>query len=590
MSAKHFINDPTHLVNTALLAIPYTNPAVACDIDNKIIHMRGSAIRSPQVSIVSGGGSGHEPSFASFVGHGLLSGAVAGTIFASPSAEQIRRCILHRVRKDKGVLVVVMRYTGDVLNFGMAVEKARSHGIETDMVVVGDDVGVGREKGGKVGRRGIAGTVLVHKIAGALAAQGASLKEVTQVAQLTADNLVSIGSSLSHVHVPGRSADVVAEDELKEGEVEIGMGIHNEAGSERKVTDLPNLVQTMLKHALDASDKDRNFVNISHEDDVVLLVNNLGGVSPLELGGITNEVIQQLAKDYKISPIRILSGTYMTSLNGLGFSITLLKVKDTGLGAGKSMLELIDAPAEASGWTAAVTSDTWARRRSSAKEEERIVEEEVQPSNLRFDYAHAKSALTTALNRLIAAEPDITRYDTIVGDGDCGIGLKRGAEAILSQLEKAKTTDDVLLFVNSIIQVVELAMDGTSGAIYAIFLNALAHGLRQQSPSSPQPVTAEIWGNALQTSLKSLSKYTPAQPGDRTLMDALYPFVENLSQSRNIDSAAEAAAEGARGTQGMKASLGRTVYVGGEGWQGVPDPGAHGLAELLLGLSEGLKK
>lgn len=169
-TAKHFINDPTHLVNTALLSIPHTNPAVQCDIDNKIIYVK--ATPSPQVSIISGGGSGHEPSFASFVGAGLLSGAVAGTIFASPSAEQVRRGILHRVDKSKGVLVIVMNYTGDVLNFGMAVEKARASGIEVDMVVVGDDVGVGREKGGKVGRRGIAGTCLVHKISGALAAKG----------------------------------------------------------------------------------------------------------------------------------------------------------------------------------------------------------------------------------------------------------------------------------------------------------------------------------------------------------------------------------------------------------------------------------
>lgn len=197
------------------------------------------------------------------------------------------------------------------------------------------------------------------------------------------------------MHVPGRSADG-AEDELKESEVEIGMGIHNEAGSERKTTDLPNLVKTMLSHCLDPADKDRSFLEISSQDEVVLLVNNLGGVSPLELGGITNEVIEQLASGYKITPVRILSGTYMTSLNGLGFSITLLKVRDTGLGAGKSILELLDAPAEASGWTAAITSDTWGRRRSSAKEEERVAEEEVQSSNLKRVYGshHLDSVLT----------------------------------------------------------------------------------------------------------------------------------------------------------------------------------------------------
>jgi dihydroxyacetone kinase len=157
-------------------------------------------------------------------------------------------------------------------------------------------------------------------------------------------------------------------------------------------------------------------------------------------------------------------------------------------------------------------------------------------------------------------------------------------------LERSKSTDDVLEFLQNIIQVVEVAMDGTSGAIYAIFLNALAHGLRQQSPSAPQPINAQIWARALESSLRSLAKYTPAQPGDRTLVDALYPFVKTLSQSGSVESAAKAAEEGAQGTQGMKASLGRTVYVGGEGWQGVPDPGAHGLAQLLLGLDEGLRK
>jgi len=221
-TAKHFINDPTHLIQSALQAVTQTNPTTALDAENKVVYLRPDAAK-PQVSLVSGGGAGHEPSFAAFVGPGLLSGAVAGTIFASPSAEQIRRCILQRVEKSKGVLVVVMNYTGDVLNFGMAVEKARAAGIEAHQVVVADDCGVGRERGGKVGRRGIAGTVLVQKIAGALAASGASLQEVHTVAKAVADNVVSIGSSLSHVHVPGRAPG--GEDELKDNEIEVGMGM-----------------------------------------------------------------------------------------------------------------------------------------------------------------------------------------------------------------------------------------------------------------------------------------------------------------------------------------------------------------------------
>lgn len=179
MSARHFINDPVHLVNSALKAVSLTNPSVAVDEYNKIVYVRPSK-RAAQVSLLSGGGSGHEPAFASLVGHGLLSASVAGTIFASPSAEQITAGIVSRVNIDKGVLCIIMNYTGDVLNFGMAVEKAKWADVNVDMVVVGDDVGVGR-KAGKVGRRGIAGTVLVVKIAGALAALGYSLEDVTKV-------------------------------------------------------------------------------------------------------------------------------------------------------------------------------------------------------------------------------------------------------------------------------------------------------------------------------------------------------------------------------------------------------------------------
>ncbi|KAI7515180.1 hypothetical protein KC316_g21580, partial [Hortaea werneckii] len=170
-----------------------------------------------------------------------------------------------------------MNYTGDVLNFGMGVEKARAAGMEVEMIVMGDDAGVGRAKGGKVGRRGIAGTVLVTKIAGAMAANGASLQDTHKVAKLAADNTVSIGSSLAHVHVPGR-AKTGTPDDLRMDEVEIGMGIHNEPGSEKTTAELPGLVGTMLKYMLDQSDKDRAFINITPSDETVLLVNNLGGV------------------------------------------------------------------------------------------------------------------------------------------------------------------------------------------------------------------------------------------------------------------------------------------------------------------------
>ncbi|KAH6680221.1 Dak1 domain-containing protein [Halenospora varia] len=575
MSAKHFINDPTHLVNTALHALTLTNPSITLDAENKIIYRRPG--HASQVSIISGGGSGHEPSFGAFVGNGLLSAAVAGTIFASPSAEQIRKAVMSRVDAEKGILVTVMNYTGDVLNFGMAVEKAKAAGLKVEMLVVGDDVG----------RRGIAGTVLVHKISGALAAKGASLEDVYKVAKLTADNIVSVGASLDHVHVPGRAPpDPNSEETLSKEEVEIGMGIHNEPGSERAVVELPELVTRMLKQMLDSKDKDRAFLNVN-SNEVLLLINNLGGVSVLELGGITAEVVGQLEKTYNVKPVRILAGTYMTSLNGLGFSISILNVVNTNIG-GPSMLQLLDAPCEAAGWTAPISKETWEAKSTQTREDSTAGGEEVKPSGLKLDPEVTKKALTAGLERVIAAEPDVTRYDTVVGDGDCGIGLKRGAESILKMLDSTSLTGDAVVDLSKIVQVVETTMDGTSGALYAIYLNSLASSLRLQSSSS-QTATPQVFAAALKQASEALSKYTPAQPGDRTLVDALQPFVETLAETGDLKKAAEASRKGAEGTKGMKASLGRTVYIGGSGFEQVPDPGAWGLSEFFLGLA-GIKR
>lgn len=584
LTAKHFLNDPSHLVLFALHAVTLTNPTTALDRTNKVLYLRPDAC-SPQVSVLSGGGSGHEPSFAAFVGPGLLSGAVAGTIFASPNADQVRAALLDRIETSKGVLVVVMNYTGDVLNFGMAVEKAKAAGLEVEMLVMGDDAGVGKEQGGKVGRRGIAGTVLVHKIAGALAATGASLKDVHKVASSAAENIVSIGSSLSHVHVPGRDAGEA--DELGKEEVEIGMGIHNEPGSEKKACELPELVKTMLRYMLDQTDKDRAFLSVTSSDETVLLVNNLGGVSVLEMGGITSEVVAQLSKDYGIKPVRIISGTFMTSLNGLGFSISILKLQNTGLK--QSILELLDAPAECSGWSAAIKSSTWSKPPTKTREDSKSAGVENRPADLEIDPQLANKALRHALEKLIAAEADITKYDTVVGDGDCGTGLKRGAEGIIAELSAVQDQKDAALYLDKITGVVENTMDGTSGALYAIFLNALAHGLRTQGSNGAKKADPQTWAKALDVAMESMGKYTPARPGDRTLVDALAPFIEQLGQSGDVSKAAQAADDGAKKTKGMKASLGRTVYIGGSGYEEVPDPGAYGLAIFLQGLAEGLR-
>ena len=560
------------------------------------------------VSVISGGGSGHEPGWASTVGRGVLNACVAGTIFASPGAQQVRACLLQRLpAESQGTLCIVTNYTGDVLNFGMGVENARALGKQVEVVVVGDDVGVGRAKSGKVGRRGLSGTALVIKTCGALAEMGANLEDCARVGRLVAENLVSLGASLSRVHQPGRTLQEAKEEEerLGPGLVEIGMGVHNEPGCEKVRTDLPGLVRIMLAQMLDPNDKDRAYVQIGRSDQTVLLINNFGGTSHLELGGIVNEVVKQLKELYGIKPRRVISGTFFGSLNGPGFIISVLKLVDTGLGPGKSILDLIDEPAEANGWSAAIKKETWERVYENFEKKFEAGENETKPSNLKGTFHQATalstranrkvvdpkiwtSALESGLKRAIAAESKVTKFDTIVGDGDCGIGLKRGAEAVLKKLESSTPSGDVLVNLADVVQAVEATMDGTSGAIYAIFLNSLAASLRSLDTSTPISVTAETWAKALEMSLSALIKYTPAQPGDRTLMDALYPFVSILKKTKDPKQAAAAAKEGADGTKGMKAKLGRTVYVGGVGFEEVPDPGAYGLSEILTGLANGL--
>ena len=199
-----------------------------------------------------------------------------------------------------------------------------------------------------------------------------------------------------------------------------------------------------------------------------------------------------------------------------------------------------------------------------------------------------KKALMSGLDKVVASEAEITRLDTIVGDGDCGVGLKRGAESILEMLDRDQVTEDPLTSLTKVAGIVEDTMDGTSGALYAIFLNSLASNVRKQDSSNPTQLTPKMWAQALDNSMNALGRYTPAQPGDRTLMDALVPFVNTLKATGNAKEAAEAAKTGADRTKGMKASLGRSVYVGGEGHTEVPDPGAYGLSQFLSALAGAL--
>jgi len=396
-----------------------------------------------QVTLISGGGSGHEPGYAGLVGEGCLAANVSGHVFASPSSSQVLAAI-ERVKSPHGTLVIIMNYTGDCLNFALAVERAKTRGIKVDLIAVGDDIAVGKSKNTKVGRRGMAATTLAIKLAGALASRGATLEQVKEITQYAIDNSATIGVALDHCHVPGSSSF----SQLGPHEMEIGMGIHNETGF-LKANMMPakELVVKMMNMLVDQHDSDRSYLNLSSDEtqSVVLLVNNLGGIPMVELNLVVKEAVDYITS-HKLKLERVYVGPFVTSLNMPGFSLSLLVVDHS-----RNILQLLDQQVHVSGWplTAAQSfSDAIHGDNSAAIKSPELVIEEYHGQGINkcvcvhvktliiylFVCFHTVSnprvietAIRGATNSVIAAEPRITDYDTILGDGDCGQTLKTAA-------------------------------------------------------------------------------------------------------------------------------------------------------------------
>ncbi|TBU44014.1 dihydroxyacetone kinase 1 [Dichomitus squalens] len=594
--SKHFLNDPETLVVDSLQGLCTLNPQLGLDKENKVVYVANQD-RS-KVALICGGGSGHEPSHAGFVGDGILTAAVCGSIFASPNPAQVRRAI-DLTENDKGTVIIVKNYTGDILNFGLVREQySAQHPQKADkvkFVIVGDDVAVGRTQGKIVGRRGLAGTCIVYKIAGALAKRGASLDEVHDTAQWVSSHVGTIGVGLEHCHVPGTAAP---ESHLGLDEIEIGMGIHNEPGHRRlsPVPPLNELLPQLVEFLTSTTDAERSFLPFKNDgsDRVVLLVNNLGGVSELELASIAGEARKALgAKGVKVE--RLISGTFMTSLNMPGFSITTLLLpasSESGKGTPDSslLLSLLDEPAITPGWkwsSNSVPPET-DKIPSGTKHEEAVTAVQDGVTIRAEDPKAFDAAVERACKALGEAEPEITRYDNIAGDGDCGLTLKAGAAAVLKDLKEGRITGEhVPKSVFAVAKVAEEQMGGTSGAIYSIFFSALALGLQAQHSQS-QTITPEIWSSALSFALDKLYTYTRARPPSRTLVDPLAAFIETLASGKgsNTAEAVKAAADAALKTRDLEAKAGRSAYVEGDRLkqERIPDPGAWGVKVVLENL------
>lgn len=324
---KKIVNDPSNVVEEMLDGMIAAHPELIRRIAGTTVLVRKEAPVEGKVGIVSGGGSGHEPSHAGFVGKGMLDAAVAGEVFTSPTPDQIYEAI-KAVDGGKGVLLVIKNYTGDILNFEMAAELAEAEGIEVAQVVVNDDVAV-EDSTYTSGRRGIAGTVFVHKIAGAMAETGASLKDVQAVANEVIQNVKSMGMALSPCTIPAAGKPGF---ELAENEMEIGIGIHGEPGIEKtEIQAADEITDILLEKIL----QEKSMQGIER---AAVMINGLGGTPLMELYIASKRVSDKL-KEKNIQIYKSFVGEYMTAIEMTGFSITILNLNDT-------LIELLDAEAD----------------------------------------------------------------------------------------------------------------------------------------------------------------------------------------------------------------------------------------------------
>lgn len=543
--SRFFFNDRKQLVNDAiegiLISAPHGN-LVKLDIDPAIRIVARSDWDKGRVAVISGGGSGHEPAHAGFVGKGMLTAAVCGDLFASPSVDAILNAIV-AVTGDRGCLLIVKNYTGDRLNFGLAAEKAKRYGLKVEMVIVADDIALPDNKQ----PRGIAGTALVHKIAGYAAEQGKSLNDVRDIAQQACENLWSLGVAMQTCNLPGSSEE---EGRIKEGHVELGLGIHGEPGA--SVVESHNsreIIDTLIKPLQDKAGEGR----------FAVLINNLGGVSALEMALLTKELAHSALKDriaYLIGPAPLVS-----SLDMKGFSLSLLKLNET-------FERALNEPVETIGWQKPVA---FAPLRSQPLTPLRDSVEYTPSENTQVN-----NAVAAATKTLIDLENRLNALDAKVGDGDTGSTFAQGAREIAQRLEKYQLPlNDVSKLFLLIGERLATVMGGSSGVLMSIFFTAAGHRLHE----------GKTLPESLLSGLAQMKHYGGADLGDRTLIDALQPALEALRKG-DVQSAAKAAMQGAESTTRMqKAGAGRSSYVNKENLDGVTDPGAVAVAEVFAALA-----
>ncbi|XP_060888046.1 triokinase/FMN cyclase isoform X2 [Labrus mixtus] len=573
---KKLINSADGCVDEALVGLARASGGLSLLKGHRVVLRSDLDDLRGKVALLSGGGSGHEPAHGGYVGAGLLSAAVAGGVFASPPPASILAAILslHNAGAS-GVLLIVKNYTGDRLNFGLAAEQARNHGVSVDMVIVADDCAFNQPS--KAGRRGLCGTIFIHKLAGALAEEGCSLEQIVSKVTEVLKGIGTLGVSLSPCSVPG----CLPSFELPPGEMELGLGIHGEPGIKRsQVASADEIVKTMIDHITNPDSQ--SHLSVNSGDSVVVCVNNLGALSCLEMAVVTRATIICL-ESRGVVVARVMSGSFMTSLEMAGVSLTLMK-------ANQETLRLFDAKTAAPAWPN--LSSVSVSGRSYMIEPQAM---STRPQDGTYSEGPLSPVMRKVLERvcstLLGKQEELNSLDRAAGDGDCGNTHAQAAKAIQEWLRDHVVPGCPGQLLSVLAGLVQEKMGGSSGALYSLFLTAAAGHVTVGRSN------AAAWANAMHAGTQAMKRYGGADAGDRTMLDALCPAVDELMKLTKappggemavLQNAVEKASSGAESTRGLTARAGRASYIAAERVT-LPDPGAVAVAAILKVVLESLK-
>ncbi len=574
---KKIINKPENLVLEMANGIVSAHPEL--ELIRKFKVIKKKSINKNKVTLISGGGSGHEPAHAGFIGKGMIDCAVCGDVFASPSQIQVYKAI-EATASEKGTLLVIKNYSGDMMNFKNAAFLASEDGICVDYVKVDDDIAV-EDSLYTVGKRGVAGTVLVHKIAGARAEMGASLAEVKASAENAIENLASIGFAFSSCTVPAKGTPTF---EIAEDEMEYGVGIHGEPGIKRqKSISAKELAERMVNDLA-------NNKNLVENDEITILVNGFGSTPLMELYLLTNDILNEVsAKGLKV--YRIFVGNYMTSIDMLGASVTFMKMND-------ELKELLDKECVTPAFNVNGASvPNFEPLESTAKVDnfEYKMVETANEIGEKITLDNVKYMVDKMGQIIIENEIPFCELDSFAGDGDFGMSVAKGFRKVKEDWEHLKSTQNMGEFLGECSMIIMENCGGASGPIWGSAFRAASKNIGAKTE-----ISLEEFAKMVAAALEGVQKTGErsfgrgAVVGDKTLVDALAPFAESLleNSSKDIktafDDAAKASVIGAKKTEEIVARMGRAGTVG-ERSLGHPDAGAYALGVIFTEINESLK-